>query len=1063
MVAGVSGAARERVDVGIVVIGRNEGARLARCLKSAAGSAPLLYVDSGSTDGSVELAHRLGVTVHELSPDRPFSAARARNEGFAALLAREPQLRFVQFLDGDCELDPAWLAQGRAALAARPRAAAVCGRLRERAPAATLWNRLCDIEWHGPTGAIDACGGVFLVRTDAFAGAGGFDPAIVAAEEDDLCVRLREAGREIVRIEAEMARHDAAMERFGQWWRRSVRTGQAYAQVAARHRGSPLRPFVREARSAWLLGLGAPLAILAAGAATRGAGLLLALLYVPLVARVAVRLAARGTPRRDAWLYAAHCYAAKVPQAVGLLRHLADRALRRPSRLIEHKGGVPAQAGAAGEWRVGFVGAGYIAEWHRRALRLVPGARLVAVADRVAGRAEAVAAAAGARAYASLAEMLRDEELHAVHVLLPPAQHCEAAREILAAGVAALVEKPMGTSAAECAELERAGAVHGLRLGVSHNFLFAPAFERLARDVRSGRLGPLEQVEITWNRELAQLASGPFDAWMLAAPGNIALEIGSHLLASALELCGEPDRISATADAEATLPGGRRFLRRWAVDARAGGAAIRLRASFLPGFSEWRVHARGVLGAATADLEHGTYRVRTGSRWPTDLEALRGALAAVRDELGQALRLAFDAAAAKAGFARAANPFEASIAGALRAFYAGLGRPGPLDARISAARGRRVVELALAVAEEAGAATAVAPREPVRPAAAARPAPDVLVLGGGGFIGRALVERLLAEGASVRVLGRSAAGAAFGGDAARLERVAGDLHDAAMLDRALAGVRVVYDLARSQGPTWEDFVRQDVAGARRVAEAALAHGVERLIYASTIDCYYAGRAGEVITESTPLDPSIGERNFYARAKAAAEAELWRLHRERGLPVVVARPGIVIGAGASPMHGGVGEWSGLGVVATYGGGAHPLPLVLVGDCADALARMRTAPGLAGRSFNLVGPPLLSAQAYLDALERAGGLALARSAPPIGAFYLADVAKWLVKTAVRHPGRSRQPSFRDFASRTQRARFDCTAARDALGWEPCADRDRLIELGLRVPLDALLESGRGLTPS
>ena len=275
-----------------------------------------------------------------------------------------------------------------------------------------------------------------------------------------------------------------------------------------------------------------------------------------------------------------------------------------------------------------------------------------------------------------------------------------------------------------------------------------------------------------------------------------------------------------------------------------------------------------------------------------------------------------------------------------------------------------------------------------------------------------------------------------------------------MLDRALRGVRVVYDLARSHGPAWEDFVREDVEGARAVGERCLALGVERLVYASTIDVYYAGSAGSTISEATPHDAHIARRNLYAQAKAAAERALLAL-QERGLPLVIARPGIVIGAGASPMHGGVGEWSGLGAVATYGAGDAPLPLVLVDDCADALARMQDAPGLDGRAFNLVGPPLVTAREYLDALERAGGLSLRRTARPIWRFYAADAAKWLVKVAVRHPGRSRRPSFRDFASRTFRARFDAEAARAALGWTPCAARGRLVARGIAAPLRDLLE--------
>jgi predicted dehydrogenase/nucleoside-diphosphate-sugar epimerase len=817
------------------------------------------------------------------------------------------------------------------------------------------------------------------------------------------------------------------MERFAQWWRRSLRTGQAYAQVSALHRGAPLRPFAREARSALLFGLGVPLGIFALAAAAGPAALLLFALYVPLAARVARRLRARGETPPDAWLYAAHCYAAKVPQAAGVLRHATDRLRAKPARLIEHKGtGAVPDAGGERAFRVALLGAGYIADWHRRALRFVPEARIVAVCDRVEGRAAAVAAAAGARAYASLAEMLGAERLDAVHVLLPPDQHFAAAREILAAGVAVLLEKPMCTTAEECAELERLAAQRGVRLAVSHNFLFDPGFERLVHDVRTGRLGPLDALTVTWNRELPLLQNAPPGAWMLAAPGNILLEIGSHLLAHVVEAAGVPRELAVRADRALELPGGRRFLRRWRIDGTASGAAVSIDACFAPGFPEYRVHARGALGAATADLERGTYTFERSSFAPADLARFTTAAATAAALALQTARGVADAVLAKAGARRPANPFEASIAGALRAFYAGLARPGDLDPRITAPRPARALDC------------------------------ETLVLGGNGFIGRALVSKLLAGGAPVRVLSRTAAGLPEDPHG-RLDVVLGSRNDPVALDRALRGVRVVYDLARSQGPAWEDFLREDVGGARAVGERCLAHGVQRLVYASTIDVYYAGAAGSTIDEATPHDAHLARRNLYAQAKAAAERELLAL-QERGLPLVIARPGIVIGEGASPMHGGAGEWSGLGAVATYGSGDAPLPLVLVDDCAEALARMKDAPGLDGREFNLVGPPLLTARDYLDALERSGGLALRRAARPIWRFFAADAAKWLVKVAVRHPGRTRRPSYRDFASRTFRARFDASAARATLGWAPCSDAQALVERGIAAPLRHLVGPGR-----
>ena len=879
------------------------------------------------------------------------------------------------------------------------------------------------------------------------------DPRIIAAEEDDLCVRLRLRGWKILRIDHEMGRHDASMHRVSDWWRRCLRAGHAYAQVGALHRGSPLAPFAREARSAWLFGLVVPVAILAVAAVTSGWALLLFLGYLALAGRVAARLRRQGHPAGHAWLYGIHCYAAKLPQSLGQLLYLANRLRRRPSRLIEYKVREGGRAtGGSRERRVGLVGAGYIADWHRRAIGWLPEARIVAVCDRAEERAAALAAACGATPYASVEAMLAAERLDVVHVLVPPQHHFAAARAALEAGAHVLLEKPMGAEPEECKELLRIAARSRRRLGVSHNFLFSPPVERLAADVRSGRLGPLDELTVTWNRELAQLRAGPFDAWMLAEPGNILLEIGAHLIAHALDLVGEPDALEVAADDEIPLPGGRRFFRRWTIEGRKGRTSLSLRACFVPGFPEYRLHARGALAAATADLERDAYWLARYEAGSEDLGRFRQGVSAAAGGALQAARNLRDFVLSKAGLSRHGSLFELSIARSVEAFHAGLDRPGELDPRLDPRRGARIVELGRELAARAVAAhPAPAPAPPQKPARGARP--KVLVLGGTGFIGRELVHRLLARGGGVRVLTRGA-GAAVLPAHPDLDVARGSFLDAGDLDRAIEGVDVVYHLARSYGPGWDEFHREEVLGARQVGERCVEHGVARLVYTGTIDSLYSGARAGTITEETPLDAKLARRNLYARAKAMAEEALRALQRERGLPLVVARPGIVIGRGGSPMHWGIGMWQGLGVVSTWGAGQTPLPIVLVRDCADGLARMQDAPGLEGRIFHLIGPPLLSAQEYLDALERCGGLRLRRSAPPIARLYLDELAKWLVKVAVRHPGRSRRPSYRDLESRTHAARYDCARTREALGWKPCEDRALLIEEGICAPLRDLL---------
>src|SRR3954447_10239537 len=261
-------------ELGIIVIGRNEGERLRRCLESAShGGRKVVYVDSGSADDSVACARTMGSDVVLLDPSRPFSAARARNDGFERLREIVPGVRLVQFIDGDCELSGGWLERAARALDERHDVAAVCGRLRERHPDQSVYNRLADLEWNGPIGEIKACGGVAMIRAEAFEAVGGFDPSIIAAEDDEFCLRLRRLGWKIVRIDAEMALHDIAMYRFRQWWRRSTRTGHAYAEGAAIYGHTPERHFVRQTRSAVFWGIAVPIVALGLAWPTRGISL----------------------------------------------------------------------------------------------------------------------------------------------------------------------------------------------------------------------------------------------------------------------------------------------------------------------------------------------------------------------------------------------------------------------------------------------------------------------------------------------------------------------------------------------------------------------------------------------------------------------------------------------------------------------------------------------------------------------------------------------------------------------------------------------------------------------
>jgi nucleoside-diphosphate-sugar epimerase len=290
----------------------------------------------------------------------------------------------------------------------------------------------------------------------------------------------------------------------------------------------------------------------------------------------------------------------------------------------------------------------------------------------------------------------------------------------------------------------------------------------------------------------------------------------------------------------------------------------------------------------------------------------------------------------------------------------------------------------------------------------------------------------------------------------KVEVIEGDLTREQDLQKSLEGCSFVYHLARAHAKTWEEFQRRDMEVTRKIAEMSLSRSIKRLIYTGTIDSYYAGAKAGTITEATPLDPHIAWRNPYARSKAASEEMLWTLYRDRGLPVTVFRPGIVLGQGGSPFHWGIGMWSWNAICQIWGRGDHPLPFILVEDVARALVIALDTPGIEGEAFNLVAETRLSALDYLQALETSAGVTFQKFPTPPWKFYLADLGKWFIKRLVRHPDR-RRPSYRDWETRTQCAYYDCTKARKVLNWEPVCDPEEFVYRAIQVPCAEYLGLG------
>jgi GT2 family glycosyltransferase len=324
-------------DTGIVIIARNEGERFKRCLASCKGlTRHVVYADSGSTDGSAEHARAEGADVVAL--ERPYNQPRGRNAGFRRLLELSPSVRYVFFIDGDCELAEGFLDAAHAALEADPTAGAASGRRVELHPEASVYNKLVDMEWNTPVGESDF-GGDVLIRASIVQDLGGYREDMPAGEDMEMCYRVRRAGHRVLRLPLQMSRHDVDLQRFSAWWKRHGRGGMAYAHAALLHWGSPDRYGVRVCASILAYGVALPVACAVLAPPTLGGSLLA---YVAANARITmslrkVRIQEHGDAAPDATLYAAFVALGKMAEARGVVETVWKHALGQRMQYVEYK------------------------------------------------------------------------------------------------------------------------------------------------------------------------------------------------------------------------------------------------------------------------------------------------------------------------------------------------------------------------------------------------------------------------------------------------------------------------------------------------------------------------------------------------------------------------------------------------------------------------------------------------------------------------------------------------------------------------------------------------------
>lgn len=686
--------------------------------------------------------------------------------------------------------------------------------------------------------------------------------------------------------------------------------------------------------------------------------------------------------------------------------------------------------------RIGLIGAGYIAGWHATAIRAVPGLKLTAICDTTLGTAQALGAAYGVPAFGTVADLIAADLCDAVHILTPPLTHEPLTLQCLNAGLHCFVEKPVALSADQLAGMIQASVTSGKSLGVSHNFLAMPGYGRLKTLIRNGALGRISALQVNWCLPLSPLRSGPFGLWLLREPRNLLLELGPHLYAFVVDLFGPMEVQHLALSRPVELPGGGKRHQGWRILARASGVEVTLNLSLIETAEDRSVVVRGSAGLARFDYGADTLIISRDNSNELVLNPLRKELS----QSWQHLREGVTNGARQALSLNQKSPYALSFRGAIAGFYGGV-RSGTPDPRFSAAS-------ALTVMRAIDDTLEFLPASPAPVVADFAPCPKVMVIGGTGFIGRALTRALVAKGHDVRVVSRGRTGP-FDDIANHVQTVAVDLTDDAALQATMAGIDVVFNLAKAMETTWDAALSNEVGTTLRIAKAAMAAGVKRLIYTGTIASYDMSDPATKITEDTSFG-DISKRNLYARSKAESEAGLVAMHRDMGLPLVIARPGIVLGIGGPLQHWGIGRWHGSGAVRLWGNGRNILPFVLVDDVADALIRMMQTPDIEGKSFNLIGEPMLTGRDYFAAIHARLGAQTRVSSGSLQAMWLADAVKYTLKRHILRRADAVHPSLADWKSRGHLAQFDNSCPKSVLGWQPETDQtafvDRAITAGL-----------------
>jgi predicted dehydrogenase/nucleoside-diphosphate-sugar epimerase len=665
-------------------------------------------------------------------------------------------------------------------------------------------------------------------------------------------------------------------------------------------------------------------------------------------------------------------------------------------------------------FRVGLVGAGYISEFHARAIQRVPNARIVGIADVVNSRATTLAARFGIPKVFPTMETMLDEGVDVIHILTPPATHAALAIAALKNGCHVLVEKPLAMNAEEVDRISTAAATAQKSVCVNHSMLYDRFVSKSLDIVHSGAIGDPLTFDYFRSSEYPPYRGGPLPVHYQDG-GYPFLDQGVHALYLAESFLGAIEDVKAffgTHGGDSNL-----LYDEWRVAAQCqrGTANIQISWNVRP-LQNWFV-VQGTKGVLRANLF---------AMWVTHTPQLPLPKAPARalQAMTEGMSICAQVPANVARFAAKKIVQYDGLHSLVAAFYSALQSGAAMP--VSPEQARSTVYWTNRVSQQADDAK-IRYQSQFQSAGNAK----VLVTGANGLIGRHLVRRLLQEGNRVRLFVRRQPEAEFMNDG-NVEVFLGDLGDPAAVDRAVAGTEIIYHVGAAMKGSAHDHERGTVCGTQNVVDSVLRHDVQRLVYISSLSCLHAAaaRRGDLITEDWPVEPSPSKRGAYTQAKTAAEKIVLDAVRDRHLRAVLLRPGRVFGPGMTLLTPEVARKIGR-LLVILGDGTRELPLVFVEDVVDAIILAAETSKFDGSVFHIVDRTQVTQnQVVQDYISKSDRTVKAVHVPVPIVYGLALAAELLSKILKRQA----PLSIYRVKSALARMGFDCTRAEKELGWRP-----------------------------